>query len=331
MVFSFCIMFNTFCDAQNLVPNPSFEDTLECPSFTGYIETTCAHWFPIGNYSPNSGMGIATPDYYNACAPVWILQVPYNMLGYQQAKTGQAYMGAFTYSAVPSTPAYYDYREYIGVQLINPLVAGQKYYVSFYAVSAYNPPPYNDATAFSNNIGARFSVDGKIYGEIAPNNAQINRQEILADSINWALISGSFIADSAYNYLAIGNFFDNAHTDTIQFQYPGKQAYYYIDDVCVTADSGNCNEFFNDIRNSDIAETKLFPNPATNNLFLNSNDFIKEIRAYNSLGNIAFIREVNAAVEHLCLDVTNLTSGLYYFIIIQKNLSIYHQTIIIYH
>jgi len=37
MVFSFCIMFNTFCDAQNLVPNPSFEDTLECPSFTGYI------------------------------------------------------------------------------------------------------------------------------------------------------------------------------------------------------------------------------------------------------------------------------------------------------
>jgi len=56
------ILFSLFCtlntQAQlNLVPNPSFEDTVNCPYFISEI-LSCANWLNFGN----------TPDYFNACS-----------------------------------------------------------------------------------------------------------------------------------------------------------------------------------------------------------------------------------------------------------------------
>jgi hypothetical protein len=83
----------------------------------------------------------------------------------------------------------------------------------------------------SNNIGVRFTT--KPYSASFPppinNTATLNTDTIVKDTLNWILLSWNFTADSAYNYIYIGNFFDNAHTDTVVINAPNGQfgiAYY---------------------------------------------------------------------------------------------------------
>src|SRR5689334_3336055 len=73
--------------SQNLVPNPSFEDTIACP-WNGRVYF-CEHWMNFGE----------TPDYNHVCGPGGNgFGVPENIIGYQQAATGNAYCDLFTYS-----------------------------------------------------------------------------------------------------------------------------------------------------------------------------------------------------------------------------------------
>ena len=53
---------------------------------------------------------------------------PFNNFGFQWPNTGEAYMGAISYSA--STPLY---RECIGQQLFSALSIGVKYYVTLFS------------------------------------------------------------------------------------------------------------------------------------------------------------------------------------------------------
>src|SRR5260221_14559404 len=70
------------------------------------------------------------------------------------------------------------------------------------------------------------------------NNATLYTNSIINDTVNWTMIFGSFIADSAYNYIILGNFFDNNHTDTLMITTGFFNAsYYYLDDICVSTDS----------------------------------------------------------------------------------------------
>ena len=71
--------------AQQLVPNPGFEELLQCPDFQSQLDRT-AHWF-----DPSAG---GTPDYFHACgAPLY--SVPDNAAGVQDPVSGQAYAGIF--------------------------------------------------------------------------------------------------------------------------------------------------------------------------------------------------------------------------------------------
>ena len=63
--------------AQNLVPNPSFEDMVQCPPGWTQIE------FATGWINPNG----YSPDYFNSCVPDTgccnIFSVPNNSYGFQ--------------------------------------------------------------------------------------------------------------------------------------------------------------------------------------------------------------------------------------------------------
>ena len=74
----------------NLVPNPSFEDTVTCPNNRGQI-TYATSWL-----NPT----IASPDYMNACNAGQV-GVPSNYLGTQNAHTGNAYALIVTYCFCP--------------------------------------------------------------------------------------------------------------------------------------------------------------------------------------------------------------------------------------
>lgn len=212
--------------AQNLVPNPSFEDTIFCPSGAG-SDLAVVNWI-----NPT----LASPDHFHACSDAINNGVPINWLGegYQNAKTGIAYAGFVTFANSQN-----NYREYWEIELTTPLDSGTTYYWSFW-VSRFDNIDYA-----SNNIFIHFSqglitASNEDVINVTPHGGSTN---VINDSVNWVEIKGQYNAIGGEDHLIIGNFLDDLSTSVIQNQTNsliGDFAYYYIDDVCVSTDSTSC-------------------------------------------------------------------------------------------
>lgn len=249
-------------DAQgNLVPNHSFETPVECWPFSGFNtpEEGPVGWFGGGH----------SPDYFqSSCAYGTAPSAPLNHLGFQYAQDGSDYAGVVTFQhPVP-------WREYAIIELIEPLVAGQTYYGSFYA-----NPGWGGTTQLSrlatNNIGMLFTMEPRAYVQFDPvpttiGYAHIYYPEIISDTVAWTLVSGSFVADSTYRYVSIGNHFSNAVTDTLPLAPTTHPpiGYSFIDNVCVSTDPGGC-PMTTGIGNGFVDGIAVYPNPATTELFVN--------------------------------------------------------------
>ena len=286
------------CSGQNLVPNPSFEDTLYCPTTVGGSNDSCAlNWWSFRQ----------SPDYFNTCADsASYVHVPNSGFGYQVPYDGNAYYGMQTFFTT-------NYREIIGCQLISPLVIGTKYYVSFQTVRASKAFPFGVGGA-SNKMGLRFSTVSYNYlNEIPINNfAHIYTDTIITDTLNWFTIRDSIIADSAYQYLAIGNLFDDANTDTI-----AGRSYYWVDAVCVTTDSAGCvfpSGIHQPINNLEV---EVYPNPFSEliNMKINNNQF-SEILLYDILSRQLLQRTF---INSVSINTEQLAKGIYLYEVRNKN------------
>lgn len=135
--------------AQNLVVNPSFEQTASnCGNFggEGFRADLNATWNNANSNVP--GDSCSSLDLFAPCNVVFGISVtgmPNNELGWQNARTGQRYVGIITYSLGS------NYREYIQGRTSAPLQAGQQYCVSMF-VSKGDNVPYA-----TNNMGIYFS------------------------------------------------------------------------------------------------------------------------------------------------------------------------------
>jgi hypothetical protein len=127
------------------VPNPSFEDTVNCPT-NGWI-THASNWQPFSS----------SPDYYNGCvnSSFFGFSVPNNYTGIQIAASGQAYAGAISY--IEQETNYSLNREILGGNLTIPLTIGQKYYVSFKVVAVPNTIDIG-SSMFIDKLGVLFST-----------------------------------------------------------------------------------------------------------------------------------------------------------------------------
>src|SRR6187402_3617638 len=105
--------------SQNLVPNPSFEDTVSCPTIAGQMNLAIG-WSAFRE----------SPDYYNSCSTDTLVGVQENIFGYQFPATGQSYAGFQAFF----TPGY---REMLGCSLASPMVIGAIYNVTFKVVRAH--------------------------------------------------------------------------------------------------------------------------------------------------------------------------------------------------
>lgn len=290
---------------QNLVPNPSFEDTVYCPFGTNQMDA-CSNWMNFGN----------SPDYFNTCTGFG--GPPFNYgFGYQYTHTGNAMAGLATYRR-PNSPSGPNYREFIGTRIISTLIVGQKYFFSFNANFSSQIPV---AIACS-KIGLRLST--VLFDSCCPppinNFAHLYTDSVLSDSTLWIKLSGSFIADSAYQFLAIGNFFDDFHTDTLRIGNIPDYSYYYIDDVCVSSDS-IYNETWTSLNVFFANPTfNIFPNPSSEFININSNFKFNLIEIYNLLGEK--VKNLNVpSLNNFCLDVSNCANGLYFVKVINKTSS----------
>ena len=214
------ILLSSVCFSQtNLVPNPSFEDTVHCPISSGEI-ANAEFWF-----SPLTPL--SSSDYFNSCSPS--ANVPNSPLGFQQAHTGNAFAGIILYAHISS-----NYREYIETKLTSLLIQNKKYCIEFYVNLA-------NASKFAlDKIGLLISNDSIINDSLTTINKipQIENLvgNIISDTVNWVKISGEFIAQGGEQFITIGNFYSYSSTNIDTIGYPiavDSYAYYYIDDVSV--------------------------------------------------------------------------------------------------
>lgn len=206
--------------AQNLVPNPGFEDKSHCP--THYYDLSCTPWRPYTS---------ASPDYFNRCQPLPTVGIPDNFFGHQETD-GAGYAGFYSIT-VPGT---YEYKEYL-TTWIEPMQPGFEYQVSMKVSLA------DSSSKGTDDIGILFYQQGPHYipahETYLSRRPQINFRHYgpLTDRDKWYVLDARFTPDSVYNNIVIGGFGGASTVPPIQQVDLGtghlNGAYYYLDSVVV--------------------------------------------------------------------------------------------------
>jgi hypothetical protein len=242
--------------SSNLVPNYSFELDSACPDY--YNEVTYSQGW---KKSLMNNVPQYNTDYCKTCGTS-SFSVPNNTWGSQAAATGNAYMAQCTMAPAVQT----DYRENIYTQLTTPLVPGQTYYLQMKVSQTDN------SQHSSNNQGLKMAT---VPGFSVNNIAHLHSTSVITDTSRWTTISGTFVADSAYKYVGVGNFFDDAHTTSIVSC--GTCAYsqwgYYVDDIQVVPMGRSC---INDVTavtalNQKAPDVLVYPIPSSGLLHIDIN------------------------------------------------------------
>lgn len=305
-------LFLGFCcygqEDGNLVPNSSFENYNTCPVGSYQIDKVIS-WSSAGG----------SPDYFNVCAASGGASVPDNFYGYQNAISGDAYVGLYTFNEGVSFP---NNREHIQATLSTPLSIGLKYYVSFDVSFTLDNIEIGYA---SNKLGVLFTnATGYSSGNppLLNNSSHVFMDTVISDTSTWFHFSSSFIADSAYQNILVGNFFSDANTDTIAIDSSLYIAYYFIDNICVSSDSTDCISVNNINNFSESNSFDIFPNPSNYGfiwLQLNPNLKNKEINysITNSIGQTVINKSIVSGSDKLQINTSSLSDGIY-FIRIQE-------------
>jgi hypothetical protein len=203
------------CTGQNLITNGSFETLFSCPNSTGQV-SLAAPWTNIPGHEGSA-------DYFHACATIFEVSVPQNKWGFEQAATGDAYVGlSLIYSNLS------NFREYIGTPLNTPMAAGVSHAVSFkYALA-------DSSSQTTRNLGLYFSKTANITTN-GWNPINVSPQFKLTDAptnkSGWTEVSFEYTATGGETFLVIGNFSNDINTPTTSlgnFEFSG--CYIYLDD-----------------------------------------------------------------------------------------------------
>ncbi len=225
---TFCLVHILWCNSKaqitksgNLVPNPGFELLAKKP--VGWMANkyefheTMALWT-----SPNLG----SPDVLvNELLPnLWPPRPHVSMDGYR-ARSGKNMVGIKTWGCGQRVM---HCKEFLQVKLTEPLQPGKSYELELWVSVLHNGVK-------ANKLGAGFSrqfladASAQKIGTVRP---VAYFTEIVAPGLNeWWPLRYTFVADSSWKYLLIGNFFPDSSTavDTSASEIP--YAYYLIDDV----------------------------------------------------------------------------------------------------
>ncbi|MBZ0207456.1 MAG: T9SS type A sorting domain-containing protein [Flavobacteriales bacterium] len=241
--------------------------------------------------------------------------LPLNFVTYQEPFEGNSCAGMYTYHQNGQA----EYREWIQASLSEPLVVGQTYYCSFRANAAFGGnAQYPQIWLANDKVGMLFTMQERTWGvgdpfPVPPDHAHIAYPQILADTVGWTLVSGSFVADSAYQYVMIGQFFSNALTDTLHFADPNSvfpwypRGYTLVDAVCVSASPDGC-DLGQGVTEEQVADYSLFPNPAQDQLVIGQ-QAEAEAQVLDAVGRLVWHGKVTS--DHWVLDVGSWARGAY--------------------
>lgn len=216
-----CLSAGSLISAQNLIPNPGFEEyTTDCSSGVGY--TQLSQW----TYPECSFWSEMYAECNNGPAP-WA-GVPTNFEGEQEAHSGGAYCGLITYNSLAFQG---NQRYYPSILFATPLVEGEEYCVRMWL-------SLSDSSSYSTGqlhcflwygIPAMCNFQDTAWDTYAA----LTLNTPLVGSDGWTLIEGSFVASGAEASLTLGYFSNGEPLDTtfIAARHQPYHALYFIDDV----------------------------------------------------------------------------------------------------
>lgn len=290
---------NNFCHAQNLVPNGGFEQFSGCPNYAFQFDSVLI-WL-----NPTS----STPDYFNSCDTTNSAGVPFNLFGSQYAHSGLAYSGICIYDENQPFP---DYREYIEVPLNFPLIANNCYqfemHVCLAEISGYNT--YQLGVYFSDTIFSNLATS-----YLLPFIPQINNMPSNQfDTLNWTVVSGTYIANGGENYLIIGNFKDDFNTPhTVASNSPYLTTYIYIDDVCLSSCGNSC---LTSIEEMSSLEIEVYPNPFDDKInFVIKGSGNYSVNLYDVTGRIVLNQSIS---NNNSINTISIAKGIYFYEIVNN-------------
>ncbi len=212
--------------AQNLIPNPGFENYKHCP---GNYNRSQTEFHVLDWRSANAG----TPDHFHECSTGGA-DVPHNWAGASPAHEGQGYVGLYLWLAIN------DYREFIQAKLTQPLVKDTLYSLQFFfKLSSYAGFSIDRIAAVLSDSAVTFKGDGAV--DVEPTFAVIQDSALTENTGSWEKAYWTFRAKGGEQFLTIGNFSGGA-TKYYQIKFRNtpeemlqRASYYYLDDVRLTA------------------------------------------------------------------------------------------------
>ncbi|MES2132862.1 MAG: gliding motility-associated C-terminal domain-containing protein [Bacteroidota bacterium] len=208
------------------MPNPSFENFTTCP--IGNQFSNVVPWCGL------SGGEDSFNTCFNTIGGSGGSGVPYAFQGFQYPRTGNGFGSFFLFLIGAGVQ---DRREYLQVPLTTTLTAGKTYCGTMY-LNLYNETKYS-----TDKAGMYFSSTSFACNQafplpqwIPPLNVTpqiINPGNFITDTLNWTEFSGSFVAAGNEQYLTIGNFYNDAATNTVLVNPTSAYTvtYFLIDDV----------------------------------------------------------------------------------------------------
>lgn len=206
-------------EQPNLIPNPGFEKFSAVP----------IGWFYKGEHFTRvmkywSAATAASPDVFGPK-----VRVPASWaekgFGKQAPHTGGAMVGMTLFGCDEGKP---HCREYIQIQLLEPLVVGQDYRVEGFVARLPRSLAVDHLGFYFSETPVNVTTDKVL--ELEP---QVSISEVLrVPTGRWQPIHGRFTAQSPAEYLIVGNFATDAETRTERADAASlNYAYYYLDDV----------------------------------------------------------------------------------------------------
>ncbi len=218
-----CLLAQTYTPISppNIVPNPSFEKFSGTPIGWYYkgahFDNVIQYWSSPTSTSPDIfGKGVRVPSSWKDKG-----------FGEQSAYHGERFIGLTMYGCSEGKP---HCREYVQIQLSEPLVVGQRYEVTFYI--AHLP-----RSMYCNNMGIYFSEKQFEFRteEFLEFEPQVKEEHVASiHSRAWKKVSKQFTATNNAGHLIIGNFYKDEGTVTLKNSSQDfKYAYYYFDNISV--------------------------------------------------------------------------------------------------
>jgi hypothetical protein len=292
--------------AQNLVPNGSFEDYTQCPEFFGYAQYA-AGWLNLHTSSA---------DYFNRCQENLIVGVPFNNFGYQEPGEGNSYVGMAT-TAVAGVPWY---REIVGIELAEPLQPSVPICLSFQTAMGGFGSWYGNSTIYSSKgLGLKFFMDLPTDWQsyLYPNSAALHIDVVPTDTAAWYYVSGLYTPDSAYRYLAVGNFFADSLSEITLIDSTGfgaaDVAYAFVDDVRASFDLSFCTTGVGMTGFASRA-VQVYPTPCEETLnvaFEHPISGVLHYRLVDACGRVALAGSSPSVSTRLAINTAALHTGLF--------------------